>query len=199
VHIRGIPKGSFGILFLQPSEGKVFVARNGVFLEKEFLKREKCRQKVYLEEVQDEPFGQDFTSDANVAERVEMPVARAVPPQPRRSERARRTTDKLNLMIAGERNILLLDNDEPMTYAEAMMDPDSEKWQSDMRSEIDSMDDNQVWNLVDPLDGVKPIECEWIYKKKRDMDGNVHIHKARLVTKGFCRAYSPGTRARKEE
>ena len=108
----------------------MFVARNGVFLEKEFLKREKCRQKVYLEEVQDEPLGQDFTSDANVAERVEMPVAREAPPQPRRSERARRATDKLNLMITGERDILLLDNDEPMTYAEAMMDPDSEKWQS---------------------------------------------------------------------
>jgi hypothetical protein len=37
----------------------VFVARNGVFLEKEFLKKEKCRQKVYLEEVQDEPLGED--------------------------------------------------------------------------------------------------------------------------------------------
>jgi hypothetical protein len=85
---------------------------------------------VYLEEVQDEPFGQDFTSDANVSERVEMPMARESPPQPRRSERARRTTNKLNLMITGERNILFLDNDEPMTYEEAMMDPDSEKWQS---------------------------------------------------------------------
>jgi hypothetical protein len=31
---------------------------------------------VYLEEVQDEPVGQDFTIDANLAERVEMPVAR---------------------------------------------------------------------------------------------------------------------------
>jgi hypothetical protein len=61
----------------------VFVARNGVFLEKEFLKREKCRQKVYHEEVQDELLGQDFTSDANVAERDEMHVAReAAPPQP---------------------------------------------------------------------------------------------------------------------
>jgi hypothetical protein len=82
---------------------------------------------VYLEEGQDEPLGQDFTSDANVAERVEMAVAREAPPQPQRSERARRATDKLNLMIAGERDILLLDNDEPMTYVEAMMDLDSEK------------------------------------------------------------------------
>jgi hypothetical protein len=88
-------------------------------------------------------------------------------------------------MIMEERDILLLDNDEPITYAEAMMDPDSEKWQSAMRSEIDSMDDNQIWNLVDTLDGVKHIECKWIYMKRRDMDGNVHIHKARLVAKGF--------------
>jgi hypothetical protein len=88
-------------------------------------------------------------------------------------------------MIAGERDIQLLYNDEPMTYAEVMMDPDFKKWRSAMRSEIDSMDDNQVWNFVDPPDGVKPIECKWIYKKRRDMDGNVHIHKARLVAKGF--------------
>jgi hypothetical protein len=123
----GYPKETLGYYFYNRSEGKVFVAWNGVFLEKEFLKIEKCRQKVYLEEVQDEPLGQDFTSDANVAERVEMPVAREAPSQPRWFERARRGTDKLNLMTTGERDILLLDNDEPMTYAEAMMDLDSEK------------------------------------------------------------------------
>jgi len=54
-----------------------------------------------------------------------------------------------------------------------------------MQYEIESMGDNQVWNLVDPPDGVKTIECKWIYKKKKDMDGNVHIYKARLVAKGF--------------
>ena len=48
------------------------------------------------------------------------------------------------------------------------------------------MRDNQVWNLVDPLDGVRTIECKWILKKKIDADGNVHIYKARLVAKGFC-------------
>jgi hypothetical protein len=81
-------------------------------------------------------------------------------------------------MITGERDVLLLDNDEPMIYVEAMMDPNSEKWQSAMRSEIDSMDDNQIWNLVDLPDCIKAIECKWIHKKKRDMDGNVHTYKA---------------------
>src|SRR3954463_7495805 len=47
------------------------------------------------------------------------------------------------------------------------------------------MDDNQVWNMVDPPNGARTIECKWIFKKKTDMDGNVQIHKARLVGKGF--------------
>ena len=73
-------------------------------------------RKVHLEEVQDEPIGQESMSDANVAEQVEIPMAREAPPQPRRSARLREM-----------REILLLDNDEPATYAEAMMDPDSKK------------------------------------------------------------------------
>jgi hypothetical protein len=89
------------------------------------------------------------------------------------------------VLLLGYGEVLLLDNDEPATYAEAMMDPYYEKWQVDMRSEIDSMGENQVWNLVDPPEGVRPIECKWIYKKKKDMDGNVNIYKARLVAKGF--------------
>jgi hypothetical protein len=119
--------------------------------------------------------GNDSTSDANVAEHVDIPMAIETLPQPRRSARIH--------ALCGD--LLLLDDDEPMTYAEAMMDPDFKKWQSAMRSEIDSISENQVWNLVDQPDGVKSIECKWIYKKKNDMDGNVHVYKARLVAKGF--------------
>jgi hypothetical protein len=73
----------------------------------------------------------------------------------------------------------------PMTYIESMMGPDSEKWLGAMESEIESMHDNQVWNLVDPIDGVRPIGCKWVFKKKMNKDGNIHIYKARLVAKGF--------------
>jgi hypothetical protein len=89
------------------------------------------------------------------------------------------------LLITGQRDVLLLDNHQPKTYTEATMGPDSKKWLGAMKFEIESMHDNQVWNLVDPIDGVRPVECKWIFKKKIDMDGNVHIHKARLVAKGF--------------
>ncbi|KAK8685701.1 hypothetical protein V6N13_041698 [Hibiscus sabdariffa] len=50
---------------------------------------------------------------------------------------------------------------------------------------MDSMSENQVWTLVEPPEGIKPIGCKWVFKKKTDMDGNVQTYKGRLVTKGF--------------
>ena len=56
------------------------------------------------------------------------------------------------------RDVLLLDSDEPANYSEAMVGSDSESWLGAMRSEIKSMDENQVWNLVDLPDGARPVE-----------------------------------------
>ena len=50
---------------------------------------------------------------------------------------------------------------------------------------MDSMYTNHVWNLVELPEGVRPIGCKWIFKKKIDMDGIVHTYKARLVAKGY--------------
>ena len=54
-------------------------------------------------------------------------------PEPRRPERLRRVRD-----------VFLLESDELATYAEAMVSPDSEAWLEAMRSELKSMDENQV-------------------------------------------------------
>jgi hypothetical protein len=51
-----------------------------------------------------------------------------------------------------------------------MMEPNSEKWLGDIESEIESKHNNQVWNLVDPIDGVRPICYKWVFKKKTDND-----------------------------
>jgi hypothetical protein len=58
-----------------------------------------------------------------------------------------------------------------MTYMEAVVGPNSEKWLGAIESEIQSMHDNQVWNLVDPIDGVRPIGCKRGFKEKMDKDG----------------------------
>ncbi|KAI3752560.1 hypothetical protein L2E82_24594 [Cichorium intybus] len=75
--------------------------------------------------------------------------------------------------------------DEPANYKEGMAGPKAAKWKVAMDSEIKSMYDNQVWNLVDNVLGRKTVGCKWIFKKNTDMDGKVHIFKARLLAKGF--------------
>ncbi|KAD6795217.1 hypothetical protein E3N88_06113 [Mikania micrantha] len=54
-----------------------------------------------------------------------------------------------------------------------------------MDAELQSMHDNQVWDLVDLPPNCKTVGSKWIFKKKTDMDGNVHTFKARLVAKSF--------------
>ena len=53
-----------------------------------------------------------------------------------------------------------------------------------MKSEIDLIHSNQVWTLVDPLEGIVPIWCKQIYKKK-SADSKVETYKARLVVKDY--------------
>ena len=63
--------------------------------------------------------------------------------------------------------------------------PGSKKWLEAMKSEMDSMFENQIWDLIDLSDGVKLIGSKWIFKLKTDKDENVSVYKARLVAKGF--------------
>jgi hypothetical protein len=180
----GNPRETKGYYFYNKVEGNVFVTRNGVFLEKEFLPKEVSGSKVQLEEIQKTP--ENVSAPTNPVQEVQDVVPPDVEaPAPHRSIRAHRVAEKFTLLTTEQRDILLLDNDESMTYTEAMMGPDSEKWLGAMESEIESMHDNQVWNLVDPIDGVRPIICKWGFKKNTDKDGNVHIYKARLVAKDF--------------
>ena len=49
----GYPKETKGYYFYNREEGKVFVARNGFFLEKDFLSKRVSGSTVHLEEVQE--------------------------------------------------------------------------------------------------------------------------------------------------
>ena len=66
-----------------------------------------------------------------------------------------------------------------------MNDVDKYEWVKAMDLEMESMYFNLVWDLVDQLEGVKPIGCKWIYKRKGGVDGKVQTFKARLVAKGY--------------
>ena len=143
----------------------MFVVSNGLFLEKEFLSKGVIGIKVQLEEIRDMP---EMVSAPTELSQKEQEVVEPVveEPAPWRSVRARRTPEKFTLLTTGQRDVLLLDNDEPKTYTEAIMGLDSEKWLGAIKFEIESIHDNQVWNLVDPIEGVRPMECKWILRKR---------------------------------
>ncbi|KAK1660603.1 hypothetical protein QYE76_048762, partial [Lolium multiflorum] len=190
----GYPKETIGYTFYHRSEGKIFVAKNGSFLEKEFLTKEVTGRKVELDEVdepslidqssavpeevsaQPTPIGEEANDDDHETSNEEAT-------EPRRSTRERTTPDWYDPCL----NVMIVDNndEDPATYEEAMMSPDSNKWQEAMKSEMRSMYDNKVWTLVDLPDSRKAVENKWIFKRKTDADGNITVYKARLVAKGF--------------
>ena len=54
-----------------------------------------------------------------------------------------------------------------------------------MDKEIECIEKNQTWELVDVPKDKDVINVKWIYKTKQDVDGNVQKHKERMVVRGF--------------
>ena len=105
--------------------------------------------------------------------------------EPRRSGRVTRLPARY--MLLGETYTAISDEhvQDPTSYNEALIDKDVEFWKKAMNQEMESMYSNKVWELVEAPNGVKPIGCKWIYKRKRGVDGRVETFKARLVAKRF--------------
>ncbi|KAL0451444.1 UNVERIFIED_CONTAM: Retrovirus-related Pol polyprotein from transposon RE2 [Sesamum latifolium] len=179
------PKETAGYYFYDPTEQKVFVSRNAVFLEKGFPSDNR-RDEVLIKESSGEPPHDSTASFEPIVHTDGVPVLR-------RSTRESRVPERYGFVGLTSQ----LDND-PKTYGEAMLDIDSNKWLEAMKSEMDWMGSNQVWTL-DPPKGVRPVGYKWVYKRKLGADGEVTAFKARLVAKGYTQrpgvdfeeAYSP--------
>ena len=54
-----------------------------------------------------------------------------------------------------------------------------------MKNEMNSIYDNNTWKLAKLPDGVNPVSCKWIFKRKLNPDGSLNVFKARLVAQGY--------------
>jgi hypothetical protein len=54
-----------------------------------------------------------------------------------------------------------------------------------MHEELEHFERNQVWEMVDPSLGCKPIGTKWVWKNKDEEKGEVVRNKSRLVAQGF--------------
>ena len=74
---------------------------------------------------------------------------------------------------------------DPNTYEYAVTMPEAYLWQRAMEEELECLKSNNTWVLCDLPHGCKAIKCKWVYLTKRDTQGNITRHCARLVAKGF--------------
>ena len=75
---------------------------------------------------------------------------------------------------------------EPKSFNDAASIP---VWQEAMKEELQALNDNQTWSVVDLRKGKKVVGSRWIYKMKFQSNGSIERYKARLVARGFTQTY----------
>ncbi|KAJ9552655.1 hypothetical protein OSB04_016700 [Centaurea solstitialis] len=184
----GYPKKTMGYYFYNPTENKVFIARNGEFLEDKFLSTENTRNDVDLQEVAEEdtlPIVEPVTQQEHVETQPET-VEEVQTQDLRRSTRIRQEPNRyLGFLVSQDDG----DLNEPTSYGEAVSGSESEQWQEAMKAKMQSMYNNQVWELTDLPQHCRAVGRKRVFKKKTDIDGNVHTFKATLVAKGFTQTH----------
>eukprot|EP00253_Pinus_taeda_P030339 PITA_30339 len=76
--------------------------------------------------------------------------------------------------------------DDPIHFENAIKD---KKWIEAMDEEMNAIERNKTWDLVELPKGKEIIGVKWVYKTKCNAEGNIERHKARLVVKGYKQQY----------
>ena len=58
-----------------------------------------------------------------------------------------------------------------------------------MQEELDMIEKNNTWELVDRPTHKNAIGVKWVYRTKLNSDGSVNKHKARLVVKDYTQMF----------
>jgi hypothetical protein len=80
-------------------------------------------------------------------------------------------------------------HEDPMIVKDLESRNDSQEWKQSMISEYDSLIENDTWKLVKLPENRMVIKTKWIFKTKRDTNGNIVKRKSRLVAKGYTQRY----------
>ncbi|GJV05020.1 retrotransposon protein, putative, ty1-copia subclass [Tanacetum coccineum] len=174
-----------GYSFYYPPENKVLVAQNPKFLKNSLITQEASGSLEDLEIIQEEDMHPSIDTSLHHEEddlEIDEPQSDIIPI--RRSIRTQNAPIRMCLYIDAEEHELG-DIGEPANYKAALLDTESDKWLSAMNVEMQSMKDNEVWDLVDLPPNGKTVGSKRLFKKKIDMDGVVHTYKAHLVAKGY--------------
>jgi len=74
---------------------------------------------------------------------------------------------------------------EPKTLAEALRQPDADRWIKAALAEIKADIQNGTWELVQLPPGKQAIGSQWVFKVKKTPEGLVEKYKGCVVAQGF--------------
>ncbi|KAJ7319992.1 hypothetical protein JRQ81_019503 [Phrynocephalus forsythii] len=66
---------------------------------------------------------------------------------------------------------------------------ESIKWKNAAKEEMEALRKNRTWTVTKLPPDKKAIRCKWTFKLKKDANGRVKCHKARLVAKEYLQKY----------
>nr|GEV17079.1 putative RNA-directed DNA polymerase [Tanacetum cinerariifolium] len=81
-----------------------------------------------------------------------------------------------------EVNVMDAIESDPVRYEDAIKEA---KWKMAMDNEIEMIEKNDTWRLVDLPNNSKCIGVKWVFKTKLNEKGEVEKYKARLVARGY--------------
>ena len=81
---------------------------------------------------------------------------------------------------------VVMNNDEPTAYGEAIKCDNADQWKQAMNEEMSAMRRNGTWTLVKRTPDMNVLGSKWVYKLKRNSNGSIERFKARLVARGFA-------------
>lgn len=103
--------------------------------------------------------------------------------QPGRSDIV--TRSKASKMREFDLAIFALLSAEPLSVKDIESRPDKSQWLDAMKDEMDSHAKNGTWALCELPKDAKTVKSKWVFKAKKDTEGKMVRHKARLVAMGF--------------
>jgi Reverse transcriptase (RNA-dependent DNA polymerase)/Chromo (CHRromatin Organisation MOdifier) domain len=74
---------------------------------------------------------------------------------------------------------------DPVNMEDALSRPDRDKWIEAMHDEIESLKNNETWELVKRPEDREVIDTKWVFHIKHNIDGTVERRKGRFVVRGF--------------
>ncbi|GAA0142710.1 transmembrane signal receptor [Lithospermum erythrorhizon] len=110
------------------------------------------------------------------------------PPSPNPTPMETRTSTRVRLpstKYSPHEYVLLTDEGEPTCFQETLGREDEQEWVKAMKEEMNSLEKNKTFILVDKPPGQIFLKNRWVYKIKIGEDNIKPRYKARLVVKGF--------------